>query len=102
MKAKEILDQIEKSRSGDFIFPDYSGYCFSNIPSAVLHSFGIAKASPLSDVLNAVGITPGKPKKMVLFLIDALGYNRWIAYAHELKLLRRFTEKGMVIPLNSG
>ena len=42
MIAKELEDAIvEQKGDGEFIYPFYEKYCFSNIPSTILNFFGI-------------------------------------------------------------
>lgn len=84
MILKEIQKQIKEQQQGEFVHPCYESYCFSNIPSAVLYLFGLRKTSPLSGILDKADITPAKPKKVVLFLVDGFGYKQWLKYADRL------------------
>lgn len=101
MILKEIEKQIDKQQQGEFIYPRYESYCFSNIPSAVLYLFGLKENNPLSGILNKTGITPADSKKVVLFLIDGFGYKQWLKYADKYEFLKRFTEKGIVAPMTT-
>lgn len=101
MILKEIKKQIERQQQGEFIYPLYESYCFSNIPSAVLYLFGLQKNSPLSEILNKAEITPVNSKKVVLFLVDGFGYKQWLEYADKYEFLKRFTKKGVVAPMTT-
>jgi len=101
MILEEIKKQIEKQQQGEFIYPRYENYCFSNIPSAVLYLFGLQKNSPLSGILDKAEVTPVNSKKVVLFLIDGFGYKQWLKYADKYEFLKRFTKKGVVAPMTT-
>ena len=97
----KIQKQIEERKRGEFIYPCYESYCFSNIPSAVLYLLGLRKTSPLSGILDKANITQANSKKVVLFLIDGFGYKQWLEYANKYKFLKRFTKKGIVAPITT-
>lgn len=101
MIFEEIQKQIEGQQRGEFIYPRYESYCFSNIPSAVLYLLGLRKTSPLSVILDKASITPANSKKVILFLIDGFGYKQWLKYADRYEFLKRFTEKGVVAPVTT-
>lgn len=101
MILEEIQKQIEGQRRGEFIYPRYESYCFSNIPSAVLYLLGLQMISPLSGILDKASITPTNSKKVVLFLIDGFGYKQWLKYANKYEFLKQFTEKGVVAPVTT-
>lgn len=101
MILKEIEKQIAEKQQGEFLYPRYESYCFSNIPSAVLYLFGLRKESPLSAILNKADTTPTNSKKVILFLIDGFGYKQWLKYADKYEFLKRFTERGVVAPITT-
>lgn len=101
MILEEIKKQIEKRQQGEFIYPRYENYCFSNIPSAILYLFGLQKNSPLSGILDKAEVTPVNSKKVVLFLIDGFGYKQWLKYADKYEFLKRFTKRGIVAPMTT-
>lgn len=101
MVLEEIEKQIKEKRRGEFLYPRYESYCFSNIPSAVLYLLGLRKESPLSTVLNKADISPINSKKVVLFLIDGFGYEQWLKYADKYEFLKRCTERGVVAPVTT-
>lgn len=99
MINKRIERIISKEKGeGNFIYPFYEKYCFSNIPSTILSFFGIKTKRPtLPSELYEEKIEGSN--KVVLFLIDALGYNQWIRYNNEF--FRTFTQKGLVSPITT-
>jgi len=101
MILEEIKKQIEKQKQGEFIYPCYESYCFSNIPSAVLYLFGLQKNSPLSKILDKAEITPVNSKKVVFFLVDSFGYKQWLEYEDRYEFLKQFTKKGVVVPMTT-
>ena len=86
---------------GEFIYPCYEDYCFSNIPRAVLNLFRLKDENQLSKILASAGITTANPKKIVLLLIDALGYNQLMKYGDRYEIFRRFKKKGVIVPLTT-
>ena len=101
MILEKIQKQIEGQRQGEFIYPCYESYCFSNIPFAILYLLGLRKINPLSGILNKAGIIPANSKKVVLFLIDGFGYKQWLKYADKYEFLKRFTKKSIVAPMTT-
>jgi len=101
MVFEEIEKQIKEKGNGEFLYPRYESFCFSNIPSAVLYLLGLRKESPLASILNKADITPANSKKVILFLVDGFGYKQWLKYADQYEFLKRFTEKGVVAPVTT-
>jgi len=101
MILEEIQRQIEAQQQGKFIYPRYKDYCFSNIPSSILYLFGLKKTTLLSEILDKARITQINPKKLVLFLIDGLGYRQWLKYADKCEFLERLIRRGVIAPLTA-
>ncbi len=101
MLLKHIEQEILKGQKGEFIYPRYKDFCFSNIPSSVLYLFGQQKTSPLSGILDKAEVFPKKNQKIVLILLDAFGYTQWLKYAARYEFLNRLTKKGVLAPLTS-
>ena len=102
MILKEIENLIEKERGrGEFIYPHYEKFCFSNIPSTILNIFDIKTTKPtlFSEIYKNKIKT--EPNKIVLFLIDGLGYNQWLQHSKEIEIFSKFIKKGIVTPLTS-
>ncbi len=101
MILKDIEQQIRQTQQGDYIYPQYSGYCFSNIPDAVQYLFGFRKTTPLSPILQKAGIVPSNRQKVVALLLDAFGWSQWLRYADSFEFLSRLTDRGLLAPLTS-
>ena len=101
MIFEEIEKQIREKQNGEFLYPRYESFCFSNIPSAILYLLGVQKKSPLTGILDKANITPVDSKKVILFLIDGFGYKQWLKYADKYEFLKRFTERGVVAPVTA-
>jgi hypothetical protein len=99
---KEIIQLFEKEkREGNFIYPFYEGYCFSNIPSTILKFFGIKKegrllSSKLYERVEIEGIS-----KCILLIIDGFGYDQWLNYHKKHEFLSKLTKRGVVSPITS-
>ena len=98
-----ILKFIEKeNKAGDFIFPFYEQYCFSNIPSTILNFFGIKtrKTSLSSKIINKTTEFE-ETNKLILLIIDGFGFNQWLRYYQQHEFFSKLTKKGIVSPITS-
>lgn len=98
-----IEELIEKQKKyGEFVYPDYDRYCFSNIPSTILSFFGIKSDRPtlpkevLKDKIDIDNL-----KKVVLFLVDGFGFNQWRLYNRDNSFFKKITERGIVFPITT-
>ena len=102
MLFQAAQDEIERSRRGDLIRPLYESYCFANIPAAVHGLLGGAPAAnPLAPILTAAALRPADTNKVVLLLIDGLGWDHWSAYAVQHQPFRHLADAGVVAPLTT-
>lgn len=98
-----ILKFIEKEKKeGDFIFPFYEQYCFSNIPSTILNFFDIKtqKTSLLSKIVNKTTELE-ETNKLILLIIDGFGFNQWLRYYKQHEFFSKLTKRGVVSPITS-
>ena len=82
-----------------FVFPDYNGHSFANIPTSVLSLFGAdpnrpngagpVLAEPIFSKLKA-----RNPKNIVVLLIDGLGFQDWVTRAAKYPFFKRIGERG--------
>ena len=98
------LKQINQHlQPGEFVYPAYEDLSLVNISATLLDLFNvrIPGHTPLPDELVA-GQTEGI-RKVVLFLIDALGYNQLqpILKAHPDLIINELIERGRYAPLTS-
>ena len=92
------LESIQKT-STSFVLPQYGKNCISAIPNTVLHLFG---ATNQKTRLPFEGLAvPDKINKVVLVIIDGFGFNNFLNYHKENRLLTNFIDQGEVYPLTS-
>jgi hypothetical protein len=98
-----VMELIEKEKTvGDFIYPFYEGYCFSNIPSTILNFFGIKTERTLlpSKLFDERGEIEGTGK-VILIIIDGFGYDQWLRYHKQHEFLAKLTHRGVVSPITT-
>lgn len=98
-----IVKFIEKEkREGEFIYPFYEKYCFSNIPSTILRFFGIKTERALLpfNLFNEKSEIEGT-NKLVLLIIDGFGFDQWFRYHKQHEFLAKFTKRGVVSPITT-
>jgi predicted AlkP superfamily pyrophosphatase or phosphodiesterase len=97
-----ILKLIEKEKEdGDFIYPFYEEYCFSNIPSTILNFFGIkTEKKSLFSKMNETAEFEDT-NKLILFIIDGFGFNQWVNYYSQHEFFAKLTKRGSVSPITS-
>lgn len=89
-----------KSKLTDRITPDYSGYCFSNIPSTILNHFKAGNdRQSLPDESFREQLEGSE--KVILLLIDGFGYDSWVKHYQDTRFLKVLSERGSVTPLTS-
>ena len=97
----DIEAEIDRPGPDGFIYPQYGGYCFSNIPSLISRLLGLSTASPLSEISARAGLSGGFSRKVIAFLVDGFGYRQWLRYADRYEFLKRFTANGAVAPITA-
>lgn len=81
-----------------YLFPDYDGYCFANVPDTVRSLLGAGARRPLpADVLGDAG---GAYDRVLVLLVDGFGLESWKRHDGH-PLLERFEAGGTVSPLTS-
>ncbi len=98
------IKQIDRGlRPGEFIYPAYSDLSLVNIPATLLKLFDIRipHHAPLPDALTE-GQTEGV-RKVILFLVDALGYNqlRSVLRSEPNLIINELISRGRFSPLTS-
>lgn len=85
----------------DFVFPNYTGKGFANIPATILSFFGADTNKPSLDkqlfpLEKLQGI-----KNIVLILLDGFGYLQWKRYAKDYRLISLIERKAPARQLTS-
>jgi len=97
---KNIIE--EESRVGEFIYPSYEKYCFSNIPSTILKFFNIKTRRPsLPPKIYRNRVEYEDSKKIILLLIDGYGYNQWLECHKKYKFLKEISQNGVISPITT-
>lgn len=77
------------------VLPDYGGYSTCNVSQLILRNFGLANRCP--DVLSP--LLERRFRRVILFILDALGWNLVERWGEELPSLRRILRGGRTVPL---
>lgn len=100
LKIKNLIEK-EKTK-GQFLSPFYEKYCFSNIPPTILSLFGLAPKKPtLPPELFKPVLKGTRPKKIIVFLIDGLGFTSWVNHSKNYELLSLLEKRGQVSPITA-
>ncbi|WP_394741584.1 alkaline phosphatase family protein [Natronococcus roseus] len=89
----------QRLSEGEYLFPDYDGYCVANVPETALSLLadGFERRLP-GDALEGVDTDVDN---VVLFLLDGFGYEHWKRHRGVHPLLDRFSTAGTVAPLTT-
>nr|WP_277504049.1 alkaline phosphatase family protein [Haladaptatus sp. DYSN1] len=82
-----------------FLFPDYDGFCFANVPDTVLSLFDAPTRRTLPD--KAFAGVETDADHVVVLLLDGFGYEQWTRDQHKHSHLEALAEQGTVTPLTS-
>lgn len=96
-KALSLFTTIPNSK---ITIPLYNRYSFSQIVPTILN---LLLGENSENILSAdcFGGKYPKPKRIVLFLLDAFGFKSFEKHSKDLKILKRVTSKGTVTPISS-
>lgn len=88
---------------GNFVLPNYEGYGLVNLPATVLRHFGVKGVATPPLAADAIGDTLKGCKKVVVLLVDALGY---LALDAQMKADRslgfnQIRKRGRFLPLTT-
>jgi len=82
-----------KKLNSNFVLPEYSDNCFSNIPNTIFNLFGIKTEGPtISKDYFEKYINKGY-ESIIVFLIDALGFYQWKRHASHSALFSQLDNK---------
>jgi len=95
-----FLSKLTFLRQKKFVKPQYENYSFANIPPTIFYLLTREKSKGVLSKDCFGGRYP-KPKKIVLFLIDAFGWYSWQRFKQKFKAIREITQKGVVTPISA-
>jgi hypothetical protein len=96
LSADEILKHLRRDApEPGMVLPDYSGYSICNVAQLVLRNFDLPNRCPdcLAPILDR------KYRRVVLFILDALGWNQLHAFLSDIPPLQRIYERSQAVPL---
>ena len=85
--------------SQQFIRPLYDSYCFANIPLSI--HFLLTGEGTSALPLDVFGNLPTRYDKVILFFVDAFGWQFFERYAEHYPFLKTFLDHGVVSKLTS-
>lgn len=99
-ELKSVIE--EESKVGNFIYPSYKKYCFSNIPSTILKFLNVGtKRSALPPKIYKNQVEYEDSNKIILLLIDGFGYSQWLKCYKKYEFFREISQKGAVSPITT-
>lgn len=102
MILRDLERRICRPDSNGFIRPDYGGLCFSGIPGTVAEAFGIGPGRGGLPEEATPAIRDGRRySKVVLLLVDGLGYDTWLRSADDGGGIGALSRRGAVAPLTA-
>ncbi len=104
MILKNIEQVVGRFSSGSTLRPLYNGYSLVNVPNTVIKILNKNSDAPGPILDNAImkNIETSSIKKVIMILIDGLGYEMFLDSYRNSEFFSRFVEDGMVTPLTSG
>lgn len=95
----EPLDDstLPGTRRDGYVFPDYEGYCFANVPDTVADALGVDTGRRLPE-----GVLPtGDFSTVLVVLVDGLGLDQFRTRRESVPLLDSLASAGRETPLTS-
>src|SRR5919205_1024136 len=87
-------------RRGSFVLPDYGRYSIAEVVPTILSVFGVDPGrAPLPEAVYGAQATACD--RVVLFMIDGLGYSQLTDHQEQLPLFGLFGERASVYALTS-
>lgn len=94
--ASDVLAKLRRSApEPGMVLPDYEEYSICNVTPLVHRNFGLPNRCP--DCLTP--LLDRKYKRMIVMILDALGWNQVHHFLNDLPSLKRVYERSRVVPL---
>lgn len=96
--AEEVLARFRsRAPAPGMVAPDYTDFGTCNVSQLILRNFGLANRCPecLAPLLDR------RYRRVVLLILDALGWNQLHSWVDELPSLRRIYDRARVLPLTT-
>jgi predicted AlkP superfamily pyrophosphatase or phosphodiesterase len=88
-----------RALSGEFVRPSYEDYCLSSVPSTILSMFGVDNGRP--RIPRGELEIGGQAEKLILFVIDGLGYYDVKRQLGDGRFFQAAASKGVLAPITS-
>jgi hypothetical protein len=96
LSPDEVIRQLRTTAPAPgMVLPDYRRYGTCNVSQLILENFGLSNRCP--DELKP--LLEGKYKRVVLLILDALGWNQIQRWVDDLPSLRRIYQHSRAVPL---
>ncbi|WP_135852660.1 alkaline phosphatase family protein [Halorussus salinus] len=100
MLRTDVAENLRREFEEDgYLFPDYEGYCFGNVPHTVTDALGVETGRTLPDDVLA-GVSD-EFERVLVVLVDGFGFRQWRRERDHHALLDRLSSAGRVTPLTS-
>ena len=106
MLRTDVADALRREFGEDgYLFPDYEGYCFANVPHTVASVLGVETGRTRThrtlpeDVLSNVDAQG--VETVLVVLVDGFGFEQWRRERDHHGFLDRLTDAARVTPLTS-
>ncbi len=101
MVPREIEDHLLENGEDGFVYPYYEGYSLANVPYTAMGFLGASdKGRGLDKKLYANVDTDGI-ERVVVIVVDGLGYDMWSDSARSSGFAPMFGRKGSVVPITT-
>jgi len=100
MINQKSIEEVRKSNFGNnFVKPLYDSYCYSQIPQTIINLLTKNRQGGLpKDVLEDI---PREYDKVILILIDGLGWNNFDKYCKNYNFTKHLTNNGVISMITS-
>lgn len=98
MLRTTVEAQLRDEQGEDgFLFPDYDGYCFANVPGTLLDLAGVTHDRTIPrDAYDTEAV-----EYVVCLVVDGLAFHNWKRDLDRHRLMDAFTDAGTVTPITS-
>lgn len=102
MFLKDVERLVAKSNDKNFIYPLYDGYSLPNVMNYVLENFKIKSNGKSLDRSITKNLHFKNISKIVVILVDGLGYEMFKKNYKKCEFLDNFVKNGIVAPITAG
>ena len=96
LSPDEVIRQLRTTApEPGMVLPDYRGYGTCNVSQLILQNFALSNRCP--EVLTP--LLGRKYKRVILLILDALGWNQIQGWVDDLPSLRRLYQRSQAVPL---